>query len=105
MQSVSTAAELKVLTDKGTVVVDFGATWCPPCKLLVPIFSEVSQLETFKEISFVKVDIDDASDLANDYDVTSVPTLVVIKNGKTVATQSGLMAKAALTAWISKNTQ
>lgn len=102
---IKTAEELKSLTDKGTVVLDFGATWCPPCNKLAPIFAEVSQAEEFKNISFVKVDIEEASDLASDYSVTSIPTLVVIKDGKVKATHTGFMSKTALALWVSKNTQ
>lgn len=102
---IKTAAELKELTDKGTVVLDFGAAWCPPCNKLAPIFSEVSKAEEFKNISFVKVDVDEASDLASDHSVTSVPTLVVIKDGKVKARHTGFMTATALTLWVNKNTQ
>src|SRR5579859_1647829 len=105
MNPIKTAAELKALTDKGTVVIDFGATWCPPCNKLAPIFSEISQLDEFKNISFVKVDIEEASDLASDYSITSVPTLIVLKDGKIAARQSGFSGKPALTAWVTKHAQ
>ena len=105
MTSIKTAEELKALTDKGTVVVDFGATWCPPCNRLAPIFSEVSQLEEFKNISFVKIDIEEASELANDYGVTSIPHLIVLKEGKVAASQMGLISKTALVAWVTKSSQ
>lgn len=105
MQTVKTAEELKALTDKGPVVVDFGATWCPPCNKLVPVFSELSQHEDFKgKVTFVKVDIDEAVDLTSDYGILTIPTLIVFKEGKQVAMQSGLPTKNGLAAWIKKNT-
>lgn len=103
MQTVKTAEELKALTDKGPVVVDFGATWCPPCNKLMPIFSELSQHDDFKGVTFVKIDIEEASDLASDYGILGIPTLIVFKDGKQVASQSGLPTKNGLAAWIKNN--
>ena len=103
MNVVKTAADLQALTGKGSVVLDFGANWCPPCKALAPIFADVSKLEQFKAIAFAKIDIDDSPDLANEYGVMSVPALVVIKSGAVTAMQSGVMGKPALTAWIANN--
>lgn len=104
MQAIKTKNELDILLKSNKIIViKFSSEWCQPCLKLVPIYTEVSQLEQFKNVSFVKVDIDDASDLASDYGVMTIPTLIVIKDGKMVASQTGYVAKPALTAWITKN--
>ena len=67
----------------GLVVVDFFAEWCMPCVMMGPIIEEMS--EKFKgKMNFVKVNIDDNSDLANKQEVSSIPTLVVFKDGKEI---------------------
>lgn len=70
----------EVLQSGKTVVVDFYATWCQPCQKLFPIVEEVA--EENKKVEFVKVDIDRAKDIAEKYKITSVPTLVLIQDGK-----------------------
>ena len=65
---------------KDKVVVDFFATWCGPCKMLGPVFEELST--EINDIKFVKVDIDEHEDLCRKYKVMSVPTLIVFDNGK-----------------------
>ena len=70
----------EVLQSEKTVVVDFYATWCQPCQKLFPIVEDVA--EENKKVKFVKVDIDKAKDIAEKYKITSVPTLVLIQDGK-----------------------
>ncbi|MCI9245910.1 MAG: thioredoxin [Clostridia bacterium] len=70
----------EVLQSGKTVVVDFYATWCQPCQKLFPIVEDVA--EENKKVKFVKVDIDKAKDIAEKYKITSVPTLVLIQDGK-----------------------
>ena len=72
--------EEEVLNAEGTVVVDFNAQWCGPCKMLAPVIEELA--EDLPEVKFVSVDIDDNDDLADDYDVFSIPCLVVFKDGE-----------------------
>ena len=74
----------------GTVLVDFFATWCGPCRMLAPILEDVESRHP--ETSFVKVDVDQSPELANEYGVTSIPTLVVFKNGEPVMTSVGLIS-------------
>ncbi|XP_049874782.1 thioredoxin, mitochondrial-like [Pectinophora gossypiella] len=71
----------KVINSKVPVVVDFFATWCNPCKLLTPRLEAVIS-ENKGKVVLAKVDIDEQTDLALDYDVSSVPVLLAIKNGK-----------------------
>lgn len=81
----------EVLEAKGVVVVDFGAAWCGPCKSLLPILDEVVAEDADKKI--VKVDIDEQEELAREYKIMSVPTLLVFKNGELVDKSVGLIQK------------
>jgi thioredoxin 1 len=81
----------EVIEKKGLVMVDFYADWCGPCKLTSPIIEELS--EEHKDISFVKVNVDNNQELASQYSVFSIPTFIVFKDG-TLATQFvGAMGK------------
>lgn len=79
---------------KGTVVVDFYADWCGPCKMMAPIFEELAG--EVKEVKFVKVNVDKARETAMKYGVMSIPTLVVLKNGKVTKQVAGVVDKGAL---------
>jgi thioredoxin 1 len=71
------------------VVVDFFATWCPPCKSLAPIFDRVAGQYTGK-VKFVKLNTDEAPDLSAEFGIRGVPTLLFIKDGKVATTLVGL---------------
>lgn len=77
------------LIEKKTVV-DFYASWCGPCKMFGPIFEEVSNE---KNINFVKLDVDKYSDIAREYGVMSIPTIILFKDGKEVKRFTGFMVK------------
>lgn len=83
----------KELVSGDRVLVDFFATWCGPCKRLGPILDELSEEVDFKVI---KVDVDQFPGLAGNYQVRSIPTLVVIENGNILATELGLKTKEEL---------
>ncbi|HAK42255.1 MAG TPA: thioredoxin [Clostridium sp.] len=76
----------------GVVVVDFFATWCGPCKMLAPIFEDLST-EMNGKVKFIKVDVDQCPDVAMKYNVASIPTIVVFKDGKNVNTIVGFVPK------------
>lgn len=78
------------------VVVDFFATWCGPCKMLAPVFDSLSQ--ELPSAEFVKVDIDQSLELAQKFGITTVPTMMIFKNGKVVDTLVGFMPKDNLKA-------
>lgn len=84
--------EKEVLNSDKPVLVDFFATWCGPCKILSPTISEVA--EEHDEIKVCKIDVDEAPEIANAYNISVIPTLVFIKNGKQIHKQTGLMAKS-----------
>ena len=90
-----------IKNENGLKVVDFFATWCGPCKMLTPILEELSE-EMQDSVEFIKIDIDESMELAMEYQVTSVPTLVFIKDGQEVARKIGFSPKAALKEEIEK---
>lgn len=91
----------KELTAKGTVIVDFFATWCGPCKMLTPELEDLT--EEHPEITVVKVDVDQFNDLAAEFNVRAVPTLFLFKDGKNVKSQAGYMDKDAVLAWANRD--
>ena len=78
------------------VVVDFFATWCGPCKMLAPVFDSLS--EELTDVDFVKVDIDQSLELAQKFGITTVPTMMIFKDGKVDDTLVGFMPKDNLKA-------
>ena len=84
--------EKEVLQSEKPVLVDFFADWCGPCKMLSPIVDEVASENS--DIKVVKVNIDESQDLAMKYQVMSIPTLVVIKEGKEINRSVGLIDKS-----------
>lgn len=87
--------DFKSFTKKGIVVVDFWATWCGPCKLMAPVFDEASE-ELKGKVKFGKVDVDKHSELAQEYEVLSIPTLIIFNDGKQVERSIGSMSKEDL---------
>ena len=86
----------EVLQDSGTVLVDFWATWCGPCRMLAPILEELSGQHP--ELKIVKVDVDENRDLALQYGIESIPTLLVFRDGKLVNQAVGARPKAGVLA-------
>ncbi|WP_099189440.1 thioredoxin [Tepidibacter mesophilus] len=82
----------EVESDNGVVVVDFFAEWCGPCKMLAPVFENLDE-EIGDKVKFMKVDIDRDINLAEKFQITSVPTMIVFKNGKPVDTITGFRPK------------
>lgn len=81
----------EVLESDKKVLIDFYADWCGPCKKLSPIIEEVAGEES--NVKFVKLNIDLAEDIAIEYQVMSIPTLVVMENGKEISRNVGLLDK------------
>lgn len=91
--------DFKTLTAEGMTVVDFYATWCGPCKMLMPQLEDLSKERA--DVSFVKVDIDQHRALAKDvFSIASVPTLILFKDGVEVSRRSGFAPKADVSKWI-----
>ena len=85
-------------TSKGLVLVDFWAEWCGPCRMLGPIFEEVSG--EIEQVKFAKVDITENQELAQKFGVMSIPTIVLFKDGKEEDRMMGVVPKEALKDWI-----
>lgn len=86
------AFESEVLKSTIPVMVDFTATWCGPCKMLEPVITQLSQ-DWDGKVKFVKLDVDDNSNLAAQYGVMGVPTLILFVNGDPVQRLSGYQPK------------
>lgn len=86
--------ENEVMNSDKKVLVDFFASWCGPCRMVSPIIDEIA--EERSDIKVVKVNVDEESELAAKFGVMSIPTLVVIENGKIVNQMMGARPKEAI---------
>ena len=93
------AFEKSVLQSSLPVIVDFWAPWCGPCKMLGPVIEEVAG-ETAGRAKIGKINVDEEAELAARYGVSSIPTLVLIKDGKVATTSVGFKSKAAVLSMI-----
>lgn len=84
----------EVMEAEGLVAVDFWAVWCGPCKMLAPIFEQLSDEMT--NVKFCKVNVDEQPELARRFAVSSIPTVILIKDGIVVDTLVGYRPKEAL---------
>ncbi len=91
----------KVVKD-AAAVVDFSATWCGPCRMLAPVLEEISE-EMAGKVNFYNVDVDDDSALAAGFGISSVPTVLLLKEGKVAAQSVGFKPGPAMKSWIEGN--
>lgn len=85
----------EVLEAKGTVIVDFYADWCGPCKMMEPIFEDAAK-EAGEKAKFGKLNVDANQKTAQEYGVMSIPTLIVFKDGEKVEQLMGVQDKTTL---------
>ena len=85
----------EILESHPTILIDFFATWCGPCKTLGPILEQVKD-ELAEEVKIIKIDVDKNQALATKYQVRGVPTMILYKEGKQVWRQSGVVQKSDL---------
>jgi len=91
-----------IINDSKPVIVDFHALWCGPCKVQSPILKEVAA-QLGDSVRVIKIDVDQNSTLSAQYQIQSVPTLIVFKNGKPVWRQSGVVSKQDLLSVVKQN--
>ena len=91
-----------LIHDDRPVIVDFHALWCSPCKMQSPILKEVAN-ELGDRIKVIKIDVDQNSEIAGRYNIQSVPTLIMFKNGKQIWRQSGVVSKNQLYSVLMQN--
>ena len=85
----------KEVTDfKGVVVADFYADWCNPCKILSPLLEEMSREKKYKQIKFIRVNVDQNHELAGMFGVMSIPSVILFKDGRRVTQQIGVSQKS-----------
>jgi thioredoxin 1 len=91
-----TATEFQDSISSGTVLVDFWAPWCAPCKMQLPVLEKVAS-KIGNKVTVAKIDIDKNSEVASQYKVQSIPTLLLFKDGKVVERMVGLQDEKSLT--------
>jgi len=92
----------KVLNSDKPVFVDFWAEWCGPCRMVSPIVEELSK-EYEGKVNFVMVNVDQNRDLASKYNILSIPTLAIFRNGEVVAQAAGASSKESIQNYIEKH--
>ena len=88
--------ENEVFKSDKPVLVDFWASWCGPCRMVLPLIDEIAEERT--DIKVCKINVDEQPELADKFQVMSIPTLMVVKNGQIVNQRTGAMPKAKILA-------
>lgn len=91
--------EKEVLKSDKPVLIDFWASWCGPCRMLSPVISEIAE-ELDGKVKVCKVNVDDEMELASAFRIRSIPTVMVVKDGKVTNTSVGVRHKSQLIAMI-----
>lgn len=107
MAAINGMAEFdQMVSNNKIVLVDFFATWCGPCQMMAPVVEEIEdEYKDSKDVKIVTVDIDANPDIASKFDVMSVPTFMIFKDGKTEFSLPGAMPKEALLSKIKEISQ
>ena len=100
MQITKDNFDQEVLQAKEPVLLDFWAAWCGPCRMLSPVVDQVA--EETSGVKVGKVNVDEEPELARQFGVMSIPTLVVMKDGKPVDTKVGVQPKASILAMLGR---
>lgn len=92
VMQINTEEFRKTVTENKLVLVDFFATWCGPCRMVAPLLDEVSE-EYQGKAAVVKVDVDEEQELAEEFGISSIPTVILFKDGVPAATHVGAHPK------------
>jgi thioredoxin 1 len=82
-------------------LVDFYATWCGPCRMMHPVIEDISK--SYPDLKILKVDVDKEENVAREYGIMSIPTIILFKNGNIVEKNVGYTPKEVLDSWIKNN--
>ena len=99
MEVVNTEKFNEIVGSGGLTLVDFYADWCGPCKMLSPVLSKLADRYA-GQVEFIKVNVDDEMELAVKYGITSIPNLILFKNGKPINQSLGFQPEPALVKFI-----
>lgn len=91
----------EIIESNKIVVVDFFANWCGPCKMLSPVIEDLSNEMT--NVTFLKVNVDNFNEIASEFQIMSIPAIIIFKDGKVVGKSVGFQTKDALKKFISQN--
>lgn len=92
MKNIKSVDEFKkILSENKKVVVDFYADWCGPCKMMSPMF-EAAATEV-KDVVFIKLNVDELQSIAQEFEISSIPTMILFKDGKLFEQSAGFMPK------------
>ncbi|MCE2731036.1 MAG: thioredoxin [Rickettsiaceae bacterium] len=94
--------ESEVINSKLPVLIDFWAEWCGPCRMLAPILDQLSE-EMNDKVKIVKMNIDENPETPSKFGVRGIPTMLLFKEGKQIATKVGVQPKNALQEWINSS--
>ena len=83
-------------------LVDFWAVWCAPCRMMAPVVEKIAE-EYAGKLNAGKLNVDGVPDLAKKYNISSIPTMMIFKNGEAVASKIGACSPAELKAWVDAN--
>jgi thioredoxin 1 len=87
-----------VLNGDGLILLDFWAPWCGPCRMLSTILEE-AQNDLPNDLAIVKINVDEAKEIAAEYGIQSLPTLIILENRVTLSSKAGFVSKSALVQW------
>jgi thioredoxin 1 len=97
INELDSAENFAAFTQNGVVLVDFFATWCAPCRGQLPILNAIAE-QLANKVTFLKVDVDNFQTIAQQFGVSSIPTLIVFKNGQVVKSFTGVQQEKTLVA-------